>query len=94
LEIAAGLARVHCRFAGAVILFNQCGFRGLEPDEHFIAVRPAPASRDVWRWSYSRGRTAVPRNQILVGFTDLLTPTHVPQLEDRHAIGAPSTMRI
>jgi phenylpyruvate tautomerase PptA (4-oxalocrotonate tautomerase family) len=72
-EIAAGIARVHSRFPGTPIAFSQCIFRSLEPDEHFIGVRPAPRG-GVFVFGHIRaGRSGSAKNHILVGITELLT---------------------
>jgi phenylpyruvate tautomerase PptA (4-oxalocrotonate tautomerase family) len=73
LEIAAGIARIHSRFTGAPVAFTQCVFRSLEPDEHFIGVRPAPGN-GVFVFGHIRtGRSGSAKNHILAGIRDLLT---------------------
>ena len=72
-EIAAEIARIHSRFTGAPIAFTQCVFRSLEPDQHFIGLRPAPGN-GVFVYGHIRvGRSSSTKNHILVGITDLLT---------------------
>jgi phenylpyruvate tautomerase PptA (4-oxalocrotonate tautomerase family) len=72
-EIAAGIARIHSRFTGAPVAFSQCVFRSLEPDEHFIGVRPAPGNGVFVVGHIRAGRSNSAKNHILVGITELLT---------------------
>jgi phenylpyruvate tautomerase PptA (4-oxalocrotonate tautomerase family) len=71
-HIAAGIARVHSRFTGAPVAFSQCIFRGLESDEHFIGLQPAPHN-GVFVYGHIRAeRTRAAKNDILIGIRDLL----------------------
>ena len=72
-EIAAEIARIHSRFTGAPISFTQCIFRSLEPDEHFIGVRPAPRNGVFVLGHIRAGRSNSAKNHILVGIKELLT---------------------
>jgi phenylpyruvate tautomerase PptA (4-oxalocrotonate tautomerase family) len=72
-EIAAGIARVHSRFTGAPVAFTQCVFRSVEPDEHFIGVRPAPRNGVFVFGQIRTGRSSSAKSGILAGIKDLLT---------------------
>lgn len=80
LHIAAGIARIHSRFTGAPVAFCQCVFRNLEPDEHFIGVKPAP-DNGVFVYGHIRAeRTSDAKNHILMGIRDhLMGVLNVPE---------------